>query len=332
MAKFASIKIRERKDIKPPTIHSLLHNNRLTADPSYLLDKEYRQDNYHLTKFSNATKVWSDWEQQIYTRYEKENNRILRSDAITIEEGLIVLSDEQVKKCSSDDIWKNAQEFKKWFEKRFNTEILSLDWHRDEGDEEDGKVIYNEHIHFLFSDVDMDGIKIRNKWKRSGAELSEMQDKIAEIFEPLGFIRGLKEGHKPYRKPADQRIESAKNKVRKEKNATIAQLNKANTQLKQELTGTGLLREDFADIEKQVKDLKDDIRAKEVTEIELQSIIETLRLEAFKTIAVRKKVGTKVATIKKEVSYKTLYNEVEKSSAAKTELTETFEERVAKIQ
>ena len=142
-------------------------------------------------------KVWRDWEQQIKTRYKNEHNRILRSDAITIEEGLIVLSDEQVKKCSSDDIWKNAQEFKKWFEKRFNTEILSLDWHRDEGDEEDGKVIYNEHIHFLFSDVDMNGNKIRNKWEWNGAELSEMQDKIAEIFKPLGFIRGLKEGHKP---------------------------------------------------------------------------------------------------------------------------------------
>jgi hypothetical protein len=274
MSKFASVKIRDRKKIKPPSLHSLLHNQRLSADANYLLPTEYRKDNYHLSPISNATKVWNTWESEIQERYKKAHNRKMRSDAIAIEEGLIVLSTEQVEQCDPDQIWKKAQEFRRWFEKRHNTEILSLDWHRDEGIVEDGKAVLNEHIHFLYADVNMDGNKIRNQWQRSGAELREMQDKIAEIFAPLGFERGIKNKKKEYRRPAEQLKHKAEQTV-----AKLKDIQEANKTLRAMLKEAGARREQYAALEASMREMKELARKKQLTIEQMIERVETLKNE-----------------------------------------------------
>jgi hypothetical protein len=259
MSKFASVKIRDRKKIKPPSLHSLLHNQRLSADANYLLPTEYRKDNYHLNPISNATKVWNEWNNKIQERYKKSHKRKMRSDAISIEEGLIVLSAEQVEQCDPDAIWKKAQEFKAWFEKRHNTEILSLDWHRDEGIVENDKAILNEHIYFLYADVDADGNKIRNQWQRSGAELREMQDKIFEIFKDLGFKRGIKNQKKEYRRPTEQRKHKAEQTV-----AKLKDIKEANKTLRALLKDNKAGREQYAELEATVKELQEQAKVQKL--------------------------------------------------------------------
>lgn len=294
MAKFASVKIRERKKIKAPSMHSILHNNRVGKEATYLLPKEYRHPNYHSHKISNANKVWGEWVEKIEKRYNEVHKRKLRSDAVRIEEGLIVLSAEQVKQCSPDEIWSKMQEFKRWFEKRHNTEILSMDWHRDEGHINDaGEVELNEHCHFLFADVDMDGQKIRSNWKRSGEELREMQDKIAELFEPLGFERGIKNQKKEYRRPREQRQHKAKAKAEQTK-AKIKDVNEENKRLREQLKQAGAKREQYAELEKEIRELKDAARSKELTVQQLNDRVKKLEKIAYTGNVVEKRVVNKI--------------------------------------
>ncbi|HIA03348.1 MAG TPA: hypothetical protein EYN66_15810 [Myxococcales bacterium] len=284
MARFASVKIRERGKIKAPTLHSILHNSRIGKEATYLLPKEFRRSNYHAAKISNATKTWENWVAVIEDRYRNAHNRKLRSDAVRIEEGLIVLSDEQVRNCDPDQIWQKMQEFARWFEERHNTEVLSLDWHRDEGEIVNGEPTYNEHAHFLFADVDRSGNKVRSNWQRSGEELREMQDKIAELFAPLGFERGIANQQKEYRRPREQR--QYRQKQKKEKivkraakliksqidtaHAKIKDLNEENKRLRAALKEAGAKREQYAELESLVRDLRSRIKTRDLTIEELR--------------------------------------------------------------
>ena len=287
MAKFASVKIRERGKIKAPTLHSILHNSRIGKEATYLLPKEYRRSNYHASKISNATKTWENWVAAIENRYKNAHKRKLRSDAVRIEEGLIVLSDEQVRNCDPDQIWAKMQEFARWFEERHNTEVLSLDWHRDEGEIVNGKPTYNEHAHFLFADVDRNGNKVRSNWQRSGEELREMQDKIAELFAPLGFERGIANQQKEYRRPREQRQYKAKEEKEEivkraaqliksqidkidTRTAKIKDLNEENKRLRAALKEAGAKREQYAELESLVRDLRSRIKTRDLTIEELR--------------------------------------------------------------
>ena len=293
MAKFASVKIRERKKIKPPTMHSVLHNSRIGKEATYLLPKKHRHDNYHLHKISNANKTWNDWTQKIEQRYQDKHGRKLRSDAVRIEEGLIVLSDEQVRQCNPDEIWEKMQEFVKWFEERHNTEILSLDWHRDEGEIVDGQPTYNEHAHFFFADVDRNGNKVRSNWKRSGEELREMQDKIAELFEPLGFERGIANQKKEYRRPREQR----QHKQKKQQQQTLAKLKdiqEENKRLRAALKESSATREQYAKLEAEIRELRDEAKRKELTIDELRTRVRDLESLVFTGEVIEKKVKNKV--------------------------------------
>ena len=317
MAKFASIKIRERKKIKAPTIHSLLHNNRIGKEATYLLPKKYRHDNYHDKKISNANKVWAEWIEKIEKRYNEVHKRKLRSDAVRIEEGLIVLSAEQVKQCSPDLIWAKMQQFKKWFEQRHNTEILSMDWHRDEGHvNEAGEAEHNEHCHFLFADVDKNGQKIRSSWKRSGEELREMQDKVAELFEPLGFERGIANQKKEYRRPREQRQHKAKAEAEQTK-AKLKDVNEENKRLREQLKAQSAGREQYAELEKEIKELREQARSKELTIEQLNARVRDLEQIAYTTT--KKKVKNKLfkKTVVKEV--KKSFREIAEEQAAEIE-------------
>ncbi len=302
MSKFVSVKIRERKKTAPPNLHSLLHNLRYGKLPSYLLPKELRQENYHLHPTMSAEKNWNKWNDEIQARYTKEHKRKMRSDSVALEEGLIILSDEQVRNCNPDEIWEKMLEYIKWFEERFDTKVRTLDWHRDEGEIELGRVKYNEHAHFIFDDVDSRGEKIRNKWSRYGTELKEMQDKVAEIFAAIGFIRGvpLKEGEeRPYRTPKQQRKHAAKKveqKLIKTINKGKAKIKDVTTEaekIRKELKKEKAKRAEYAELEALTKKLKAEAKAKELTMEELKSKMETLEKRLLEQINDLKKVNAK---------------------------------------
>ena len=230
MSRFVSVVIRNPRKTKQPTTHNLRHNSRLTPDPNYMLPRELRLKNYNLYTVFDASKTWGEWETEIGDLYKEQHlkGRQIRSDAVRLDEGLIVLSEEQVNNCKPDDIWEKMQEYINWFEERFLTVIYTLDWHRDEGHaEEDLNEVQkletrNNHAHFIFSNVDSNGDMIRRNWDQKGTEFKEMQDQIAKIFKPLGFVRGVNYAKNKilppeYKTPSEKRREKSKETRKKDK-------------------------------------------------------------------------------------------------------------------
>jgi len=107
MSKYASVVIRNPRKTKKPTSHNLEHNSRLTPDPNYMLPSELRLKNYNLYTVLDAMDTWDEWQTEIGDLYKGQHlkGRQIRSDAVRLDEGLIVLSEEQVDNCNADDIW-----------------------------------------------------------------------------------------------------------------------------------------------------------------------------------------------------------------------------------
>lgn len=188
MSKFVAIK-RRTKDAKPPSSSTLRHNQRIGKEPSYLLPEHLRKKNYHLIRTPKPVPVFNSWKKENEKRYEEKRGRKLRSDASRMESLLIILSEEQVELCNPDDIWKKSLEFKQWFEERYLTRVRSVDWHQDEG-HADKEIIEtrNNHIHFIYDNVNDLGQMVRRLFSKG--DMIKMQDAAAEIFGPLGFVRG----------------------------------------------------------------------------------------------------------------------------------------------
>jgi len=268
--KYASIKRRPKTEASPSSA-TIAHNQRFVL-PTDLLPEEHRLPNYHLTKISNATKTFQNWDAENKNRYQKKNGRKLRSDAITLESMAIILSCDQVKKVDPDKIWESAIKFKEWFEERYQTKVRTLDWHRDEGYiNEDGEVERNDHIHLEFDNVNAQGKMVRRLFSKG--DLVGFQDKIAEIYKPLGFIRG-EDTTKKVATDEPKRGIAQKDWKKIQKSVTQKVLNSQIKILKAQLADSHAKRETYAKLEQLNRDLKERIRVKDLTTEEMQEKIE----------------------------------------------------------
>ena len=318
MAKYASIKRRPKTEAKPSP-GTLAHNQRLAKNID-LLPEEHRLPNYHLNKLSNVTKVFKEWEADNEERYHQINGRKLRSDAHRLESLAIILSEEQVGKCNPDSIWENAHKFKVWFERRYKTTVRTMDWHRDEGYiDDEGNVVRNEHIHLEFDNVNLEGKMVRKLFSKG--DLIGFQDKIAEIYKPLGFIRGEDTAKKnrsdkpkigkPQKDWKKKKIIEAK--AKKEPLAKLKDVQAINKELRAELQRLKANREHYAKLEEEIRLLKKQAKAKELTTEELRKREEKLKADyqALEKLAYTTEEhwtgeeGNLTETVK--VSYKELY-------------------------
>jgi len=294
--KYASIKRRPKEEAKPSP-RTIAHNQRYSQSED-LLPIEHRLENYHLVKVSNATKTFHNWKVENEERYDKVRGRKLRSNAHRLESLVIILSGEQVAKCNPDAIWENALKFKEWFETRYKTKVRTMDWHRDEGHvNDDGEVERNDHVHLEFDNVNEDGKMVRRLF--SNGDVIGFQDKIAEIYKPLGFIRG--EDTAKRNRSDEPKIglgqKAWKKKRTKETLATTADVKKLNKALYAELQEAKALSSEYRAIDEEMRKLKADAKAKVLTIQELEKI-------AYRMSTKKVKVRNKILTKQVKTSYK----------------------------
>lgn len=320
MAKYASFKRRGKKDTAP-NAKTRRHNLRTGRDEKHFLPKNMRLPNYHLHPIPGGAvnEVVARQIKENEDRYQEKNNRRLRSDAVRIESALLILSEEQVANCNPDEIWQKCVEFKEWFEEEFNTKIRDMNWHRDEGkvDEKGELISRNNHIHIEYDNVDKEGQMVRRKFSKGA--LYKLQDKTAEIFKPLGFIRGedsrkdpnyvvkrglsIKEYRLKMKKEEDaKKLQNTKSQKKfntaiianskdiKEKNKELLEEKK---RIYAELKELSAEREDYSQIDganrkmqQTIKELEQRAKDKELTHIELQKKFEDFK-EDFKEIEIK---------------------------------------------
>ncbi|WP_456391210.1 plasmid recombination protein, partial [Hydrogenimonas sp.] len=179
MANSCSVILRSRKT-KAPNAGNLVHNAGLKS-ANYWLD--YKPDLMQLEKIKStkeANEKWRAWIEAIEENYKKNKERKLRSDAVRIEEGLIVVGKDVVGRENSEKLRALVENFISLFQKKYNTGVLHWAIHDHEGVSEVDK---NIHVHFLFSNFGFDGNNVRNEMTKY--ELSKLQDMIFEAAQPV---------------------------------------------------------------------------------------------------------------------------------------------------
>ena len=191
MANANAVIIRKAKLYKRPSIHNLLHNCGLILATYWIKSIENMKQHPKIQNQEEANKKWNEWISILRKRYKQnnKNKRELRSDAVIIEEGLIVIGRDVV--ANENQIIQILNEFLQKFSQDNNIEILHVSYHNHEGHlDDDNNEVINRHIHFLFSNISKNGLMVRRNWKRD--YLKKLQDDIFEISKK--YIHNIERG------------------------------------------------------------------------------------------------------------------------------------------
>ena len=197
MANANAVIIRKAKIYKIPTSSNLAHNSGVTQATYWLNNGKDMIQNIKFKDMEEINNIWKKWEEEAKSRYKDIplNKRALKSNAVIVEEGLIVIGTHV--QATKNDIVKILNDFVRKFQKDNNTTILHIAYHTHEGHEDTNKnEVINRHAHFLFANVSNYGVMIRRNWKRD--YLKQLQDDIFEISKKYipNIERGKEATHK----------------------------------------------------------------------------------------------------------------------------------------
>lgn len=290
MSKICAVKVRKPKIAKAPSPSTITHNARLANNIEYLLPENLRQPNYHLNKVSNAKEAFNIWKEENEKRYQDIRGRKLRVDALRMESLMLIFGYEQTKLCNPDEIWQKATEiWKPWFEDRYRTKIRTMDWHRDEAHSEDGSLItQNNHIHVEYDNVNNDGEMVRRLFTKN--DLIMMQDKIVEIYRPLGFIRGEKTSKKTRTEKPKRGISQEAYRAKKQKERADKKLKEEMILLSKQLQEASAKKVHYAQIEQLNRELQQLITDEKIKSDEA---LKRIKEESHKIIEKLKSVNQK---------------------------------------
>lgn len=154
-------------------------------------------------------------------------------------------------------------------EKRFDTKVIQFAMHRDEGKSIDDK---NYHAHIEFMGLDSKGESVRRKLDRP--TLKALQTDVAKL---LGMERG--HDYAKERLPRPKRLDTYEWKAHKEEQskavlATEKDLKAEIARLREQLKEQGASRSDYASLEQINRELKEQIKAKDLTISDLKTALE----------------------------------------------------------
>jgi len=142
-------------------------------------------------------------------RYKEATGRSPRKDMNLVFEHVLVLSKDQLTKCTKKGLHEAVQGYMKQIREEWGFEPMGYRMHLDEGHyNKQGKFIANPHAHIYFFNYDFEKkrsplrdlmIKGRNEQGKSpvlNPNFVRMQDIAGECFKRLGFRRGISKGEK----------------------------------------------------------------------------------------------------------------------------------------
>ena len=294
MANSLTIQLRPTRKYDKPSVANLFHNAGLSKATYWIKNPDSLISNLDLKNLTTrqAVNLWRKWEEEATNLVIKNKGKNPQEKQVLIEEGLMVIGKDVLEKDPKIFI-KIFEEFKEWFEKKYNTKIVAYFFHNHEGyiDEKTGDFSTNLHIHFFFRNVDIFGNSVRRQIKKS--DLSLFQDKIFEIgkkyipnleratnYKELGLKAPKHKSHREYRLEKNKQMQlklsliAKENRKLKEENkellAKVKDLKEENRKIREQFKAFGAKREDYAILEQLVKDLKEKIKRRELTIKEMQ--------------------------------------------------------------
>lgn len=372
MANCNMVRIRDSKKYKVPKASNLAHNSAMTKATYWLHDGNDLVQSHKYENHSELNDDWNKWIDEAKQRYKniKKNKRKLRSDAVVIEEGMIVIGADV--KATTEEITNIIKDFIKQFEEENNTKVRHWSYHNHEGhvDENNKSEKINRHIHFLFDNVSNDGIMIRRAWKRE--YLEKLQDKVFDISKkyiinierakPSVYkeveIDGRKvkintkkhQHHRTWRKEKeletqknkkmDHDLDLIKDKQNKKDLAKQKDLKEEVTRLRTQLKQNQAMREDYARLEELNKDLQQQIKNKSLTILDLQDKIYKLEKTIFeakeenqnKSLQEQKKIlENQILSLGKKINSNPIMRDYEEQIKEKQKQLDQYEETFEKL-
>jgi len=288
MANCNAIKIRPRKN-PIPTPASLAHNCAMKKASYWLTDGAEIIQSKSYDDYRKLNGDFNNWVKEAEQRYSNNESkkRKLRSDAVKIEEGMIIIGTDV--EISNENIVNMINDFVDKFEKENDTKVRHWAYHNHEGHiDEESKEKINRHVHFLFDNVSSSGEMVRKNWKKT--YFSKLQDDIYEVSKKYADIERAKkstyhtvkiEGREVKindKKGVHHRI-YRKQKLQEQKQARQKDLKEQVKELRGELQSNKAERSDHAKLEQLNKDLKIQIQQKDLTVKEMFEKLESLKKE-----------------------------------------------------
>ena len=254
----------------------LFHNDRTKQTANSIFSQENNEyDNYAKT----AIEIYREELQKRSEAYTKRTGKKLHKKTITHLSAIVNLD----KQHNLEDV----KEIAKHLEEELGTKVFQIAVHKDEGwvDEETGEKHINYHAHLEMLGLDEQGNSVRRKLDRKF--LINLQDKVAEILNMQRGINYTAERKKrPKRLDTYEYKEHAKRKAQSEKEilAKVKDLKEENKRLREQLKEAGAKREHYAQLEQFVKDLKEQVKAKELTIEQLKEQMQLKEQELLEQI------------------------------------------------
>jgi len=254
----------------------LFHNDRTKPTANSIFDKS---KNEYSTDAKTAIEIYKNELQKRTLAYVKRTGKNLHKKTITHLSAIVNLN----KQHNLEDVKKIAN----YLEESLGTKVFQIAVHRDEGyvDEETGGKHINYHAHLEFLGLDEQGNSVRRKLTKS--YLINLQSEVSKI---LRMERGI--NYTAQRKKRPKRLdtyeykEHAKRKAQSEKEtlAKVKDLKEENKKLREQLKELGAKREHYANLEQFVKQLKEQIKEKELTIKQLKEQMNFKEQELLKEV------------------------------------------------
>lgn len=242
------------------------HNDRSEKkQPEYLLPLKFRKKNEFDRKADEAKNLLDEYIQEAKENYKKETGQRFQGRVLYFEAAVNVNENHTL-----EDIKKLNERI----EKEFGFRAVQSAIHRDEGHlSDDGeRAIYNYHCHIVFCNLDKNGKTLLKNMTK--ADFTRLQDITAETLQmergrPAKETKAKHKHHTVFRAEAERERAERKNEELKKELAKAKDLQEINKQLREDLKEAGASREDYAKLEQLNRELKEQIKAKDLTINEL---------------------------------------------------------------
>lgn len=241
------------------------HNSRETPTVNSVFSDE---QNFCSCSKEDAFKLYRSELQIRSEAYTERTGQKLQKNAITHLSAIV--------NFNKDHTPEDMQRVCELLERKLDTKVLQMAMHRDEGKSADDK---NYHAHIEFMGLDSRGESVRRKLDRP--TLRELQ---SEVSKTLGMERG--HDYAKERLPRPKRLDTYEYKAHKEgiekevKKVVLATQKDLNAEialLRSQLKEQGATRSEYAQLEQINRELKEQIKAKDLTVDQLTKSLETVR-------------------------------------------------------
>jgi hypothetical protein len=234
------------------------HNDRTEEhEAKHLLPIEHRLENECDRSATESRELLKEMVENAKEKYQERTGQKLQAKIFAVEAAI---------NLEAHHTLKDVEKINEYLEQKHGLRAVQSSIHRDEGHiDDEGKPEYNLHAHVVYCNLDKDG-----KTVLKGLEKDDFRELQTFVAKTLNMQRGqsaeiTKAKHKS---PQEFRHEKVL--------ATNKNLKAEIAQLREQFKEQGATRADYAQIEQLQKELKEQIKAKELSEDELHKRISEL--------------------------------------------------------